>query len=1158
MTRSHRIPSALRSAAVCALAALGWLLCLSLAPRSAAAAEVHPAMLRFPDVSAEHIVFVFDNDVWIAPKTGGQAWPLSSPAGGESFPRFSPDGSKVAFSAAYDGNTDVYELPISGGIPARLSYQPYGARVVDYAPDGRVVYETGDNATSESQLWYADPLGGLPQRLPLKYGDMASFSADGEWIAFTPWRHIWQDGSWNRYQGGQDADVWTFNLKTMESRAIADWPGTDDIPMVHGSKVFYLCDAGPEHRRNIWVYDTADNSRAQVTHFTDGEVRWPAIGPDDIVFQQAGKLWLLPLGSLQPHTVEISISGDRRHLQPYTYSESGQPQAVSISPQGKRLAVESHGDIWSLPGREGVQRNLTPSDGVAERDPHWSPDGKWIAFVSDASGMYEINLLPADGSGEPRQLTSGSAQRMFWLSWSPDSRYLLCLDRSSSYFVVNIETGAKTVLATDHYGAINAWTGWASLAASWAPDSRWVALVLSDVTTRNGVIHLVNIETLEKHAVTSPLVASSNPAFDQSGELLYFSTDQSYSPMFGDQEDFDANYVFANSSRLACLPLRRDVKSPLLPINQEEERLPAPPAAPADPPAGAAPAAAATDGQAAAAPAPAPAVADAALAEPPKAEPLSIDFEGIVGRLIAPPLPAGNISGLAAGRDKLFYLRWPNAGTWGPPELHLLDIAMLRSGTPSGPPGPDGRPGGPDFTLHSGVWGYQLTPDASQMLVNANGGLFITGAGPGAALDKPVPLPERLKSIDPRSEWRQVIWENWRAFKEKFYDPGLHGVDWDAARDRALALLPYVSCKEDFGFVLAEMNAELNVGHTYVWSAGSDWVAGYGLGLLGCDFERGRDSQGRAGIRFGRIYRSAEGELDTQSPLLQPGVDVREGQYLLAVNEIPLDPAANPYRYLLGQGGRTVKLTIGDSAARDDSTRDVLLGCLGWDAELRHRAWVEDKRAYVAAKSGGRLGYIHVRNTSNEGRIDLQRQLNSQCNAQALIIDERYNGGGSLPLRFIDLLREPAPVYVKTHYGAPGRAPSRRPMAPKVMLINQYAGSCGDCFPFLFRQAGLGPLIGVRTWGGLVGLSGGEGYLDGSGAVVPSLGVYSLDGDWIAEGYGVDPDIEVVNDPSSVSRGGDPQLDAAIAEALRLADEEPFTETPPPAYRDKSGVRTER
>ncbi|MCC7479283.1 PD40 domain-containing protein [bacterium] len=1130
---------ALNAALLCAAA-----LCIL---QPARAAEVPAAMLRYPDVSAEHIVFVYDNDVWIAPKEGGSAWPLSSPAGAESFPRFSPDGRRVAFSAAYEGNTDVYELPIGGGTPRRLSYQPYGARVVDYAPDGRVVYETGDVATAESQLWYADPQGGLPERLALKYGDMASFSADGEWIAYTPWRHIWQDGSWNRYQGGQDADVWTFNLKTLESRAIADWPGTDDVPMVHGETVFYLSDRGPEHRRNIWSCDLRGEKHTQITHFKNGEVRWPAIGPSDIVFQQAGRLWLLPLSSLQPRRVEISLSGDRRHLQPYTHSEAGMPQAWSMSPGGKRLAVESHGDIWSIPGREGVQYNLTPTDGFAERDPHWSPDGKWIAYVSDQSGMYEIWLRPADEEGEARQLTQGSPQRMFWLNWSPDSRYLLCLDRSSTYFVVNAETGAKTVLATDHYGAINAWTGWASLSAAWAPDSRWVALVLSDVTTRNGVIHLVNIETLEKQAVTSPLVPCSFPAFDQNGELLYFSTDQSYSPVFSDQEDYDANYVFANSSRLAALTLRRDVKSPLLPINQEEERLPAETAAPETAPA-----------PTAAPPADPPAAPDTAPAAPEAAQPLKIDFEGIAGRIIALPLPAGNISALAAGRDKLFYLRWPNAGTWGPPELHMLDIAMLRSGTPTGLPGPDGRPGGPDFTLLSGVWGYQLSPDASLLAVSANGGLFITAAAPGAALDKPVPLPERLKSIDPRSEWRQVIFENWRAFKEKFYDPGLHGVDWDGARDRALALLPYVSCREDFGFVLAEMNAELNVGHTYVWSAGSDWASGYGLGLLGCDFERASDSAGRPGIRFGRIYRSADGELDTRSPLLTPGVDVREGQFLLAINEQPVQAGDNPYRLLLGQAGRTVKLSVGDSAVRDDSTRELLINALGWDGELRHRAWVEDQRRYVAQKSGGRLGYIHVRNTSNEGRIDLQRQLNSQCNSEALIIDERYNGGGSLPLRFIDLLREPAPVYVKTHYGAAGRAPSRRPMAPKVMLINQYAGSCGDLFPFLFRQAGLGPLIGVRTWGGLVGLSGGESYLDGSGAVVPSLGVYSLAGDWIAEGYGVDPDIEVVNDPTSVSRGYDPQLDAAIAEALRLADEEPFRETPPPAYRDKSGVRTER
>jgi tricorn protease len=1106
---------------------------------SASAAEVHPGMLRFPDVSSSQIVFIYDNDVWIAPKEGGVAVPLSSPAGMETFPRFSPDGSKIAYSASYDGNEDVYEIPATGGMPRRLTVQPYGARVIDYSPDGRVVYGASEAAIDETQLWYADPSGGLPTRLPIRFGDMVSFSSDGTWVAFAPWRHLWQEDSWNRYQGGQAADIWTFNLATNESKQITNWTGTDDVPMVSGTRIFYLSDAGPEHRRNIWLYDTANGEQRQVTNFTDAETRWPAIGPSDIVFQNGGKLWRMPLNTLSPVEVHISLSGDLPHARPRTLNLEGFPDDVMVSPQAKRLVVEKRGDIWTIPAREGYPVNLTPTDGVAERSPVWSPDGKTIAYICDDTPdhHYEVCLRPADGTGEAKALTSGSETRMYGLQWSPDSKRIAYVDRTSTYWWVDVATGKKTKIATDPYGSFNNWIGGA-INGAWAPDSRWLAYTVRETQSTNSVIHIYNCDTAEDHVVTEPVFESFYPVFDASGDYLYYASNQAMAPVYSDVDD---DIAFANSTVLAYLPLRADVKSPFIPRSDEETVKPAEDAKdkPADGKDGkdkpkddkAAKDGKGKDG----------AKADAAAAP----KPVAIDFDGITARSRQLPMENGNYGNLQCGSGKLYYMRYPRTGaSGGVAELKLFDFAAAAAGDPANPA---------DKTLLSDVNGFQLTPDASKLLVFARNSLFITNAAPGAALDKQVPLPALRKELDPQREWHQMIWEDWRIFKEKFYDPNMHGVNWDAARDRALAKLPYVACPEDVGFIISEMNGEVNVGHAYVAPASSGWTPGVGLGLLGCDFERASDAAGKAGIRISRIYRGNAAQVNASGPLDVPGTQVKAGEFLLAVNGVALDPAKNPYERLLGQGGKTVKLTVGPNATKDDKARDVLVTPTGWDASLRHAAWVEKNRQYVHEKSGGKVGYLHIRDTGYGGICDLQRQLIGEHNRQALIVDERYNHGGNIAHRFIELLNRPYAVYCAPRYGLPARIPALTAPGPKVMLINQYAGSGGDCFPFLFREHQLGKLIGVRTWGGLVGLSGGETLLDGTHFVVPSLAIYNNQSQWIAEGYGVDPDIEVVNDPTSVAAGQDPQLDRAIAEALAEAEAHPWADAPIPVYCDKSG-----
>ncbi len=1137
-------------------------------PTTSLASEVPQGMLRNPDVSATQIVFVYGNDVWIAAREGGPAQRLTSAAGEESFPRFSPDGRKVAFSAAYDGNRDVYELPVSGGIPQRLSIQPYGARVVDYAPDGRVCFASGDIGTDETTLWYTDPAGGLPERLPLRFGDMVSFSADGSWVAFTPWRHLWQDDSWDRYQGGQAADVWTFNLQTKESRQLTNWAGTDDLPMVSGERVFFLSDAGPEARRNIWVIDLASGERSQVTHFADGEVRWPSIGPGDIVFQQGGKLWRMPLDTLQPAALAVSLAGDLPYARPTTLELDGSPDRSCLSPQGKRLAIEKRGDIWTIPAREGYPVCLTPTDGVAERDPAWSPDGKWIAYISDESQTrYELYVRPADGSGEARQLTKDSAYRMQYARWSPDSRWIVYEDVQGHLYAVEAAKGGQKLLATDTFN-------YAHGPVHWSPDSRWVTYELMDEKTTNTVIWVQEVESGKATQVSSAAFPAGSPCFDLSGDWLFYASKQNFDPIYSDVDDYDV-FLFANTTRLAALPLRKDVKSPLLPRSDEET----PAAADADAEAAAGKPGAGKPGAKAAAEDEAAEDEDSGEpgADKKKIKPVEIDFDGIQGRAIGLPLPAGNFHTLEGGQQKLYYVTTPRTGAIpGAGDLKVFDLAAMAAGEDGGGmddfgamEGEEGeeagylrgryKPGVPgmestfDYTLIPGVDGYQITPDGQKLLVYAMGEIFVTGAELGAALDKPVPLPTLRKELDPYNEWRQMIWEDWRAFREEFWDPNLHGVDWDAARDRALALLPFCSSGEDIGYVIAEMNAELNSGHTYVSPAPSDYAKYGSLGMLGCDFERATDSTGHPGIRVSKVYRGAAWELDASGPLSAPGVDVTAGSFLQAINGVAIDPARSPWYYLLGKAGTTVKLKVGPTATPDDKSREVLVTALGYDGDLRHSDWIEHNRQYAFEKSGGRVGYIHVGDTGDSGIADLQRQLLGQHNMDALIIDERYNHGGNIAHRFIELLNRPVVEYDMTRDGKPMVFPQRTVRGAKVMLVNQYAGSGGDGFPWLFRQRGLGKIVGVRTWGGWIGIGGREPLLNGTWYSVPGWYGYEPDGTWMIEGYGVDPDITVVNDPTLTSSGLDPQLDKAIEVALAEADAHPIVVPPVPPYPDRSG-----
>lgn len=1115
--------------------------------------EPDALMMRYPDVSANQIVFSYDNNLWIAPRSGGTAEPLTSPAGTEFRPQFSPDGQEIAYTASYDGSGDIYLIDAQGGIPMRLTRSPLSEVVTGFTPTGDVAFFAwGSDPHWETHLYTVGQNGGAAKEVKVGYCSNCSYSGDGEWLAMVPWTR--EFANWNRYMGGTASDVWLFNLKTNASKKITDWGGCDDLPMFDGDRVFYLSDQGPEHRRNIWVYNTKDGSRKQVTHFTEYETKWPNIGPGAIVLENGGTLYLLDLRTLEASAVHIALPGDRPHLRPHLQDQGSNIMSIALSPKAKRVVVSARGDLWTLPAEKGFPTQLTRSDASAERDATWSPDGKWIAYFSDVNGEYDLYMRPADGTGEEKRLTSNADCFRFNPRFSPDSKKIFFSDKAGNYWIHLIDE--QETLKMDKSPG-----GGRGPSAEWAKDSNWLCYSIDDEKTRAGVVKLYNLKERKGYAVTSPMFDSGAPTFDLSGDYLYFSTQRSISPSYGDLGDWGEHF-FANSTVLAVLPLRKDVKSPWAPKNDAEEVKKDEEKKDSDedkkdgagakdgedkPDAGAgeaegdkkdeAKADAATDeekdskgeGE------------DADKKDEEKKEPelLKIDTDNMEARAIQFPLEPGNYYALAGGDKKLFYIRAPRTGSSGGDN----QWCMYEFGDEP-----------KENVLLGGVGGYELTPDASKALVAAQGGWYITGAGPGAKLDKRINTGGLVVEVDPRTEWKQMVTDEWRIFRDLFYDPNMHGVDWDAVLARSLKLLDSAASRNDLGYIIAELISEVNSSHTYPSIAGEDgpWQMGYGL--LGCDFALGSDADGKPGWQISKLLHGAAWELDARSPLDAPGVDAQAGDFLLAINGVPVSLHDGPYALLQGKAGQTLEITVNEKAALDGKERKSLVTATWDEGELRLRGWIEDTRQYIYEKSGGKIGYIYVRDTGGGGEADFERQFIGQHEMDALIVDERWNAGGLSPEPMIAVMSRKVRNYWATRDGTSWRTPWLCHPGPQVLLMNEKAGSGGDSFPFLWRSYGLGPMIGTRTWGGLIGINGAPRLIDGSGTTVPTFGIYEIDGTWAIEGHGVDPDIEVNNDPTTLASGKDNQVDKAIEVLLKELETQTWHDTPKPPYPDRSGM----
>lgn len=1067
-------------------------------------AQINAAFFRYPAVSRTQIVFTYANDLWIVSKSGGKAVHLSSPTGVETNPRFSPDGSTIAYTADYDGSNSIYTIAADGGIPKRLTWHGSYETVVDWYPDGKsILFASGRESGKErfNQFYKMSATGGPADKLPLPYGELGSFSPDASQIAFNYKSQA--NRNWKRYRGGWNGNINLFNLTTYAFENISAGSDADDeFPMWHGNSIYFLSDRGPEQRMNLWEYNITSKSFTQLTKFSDYDGHSASMGPEDIVFENGGKLYLYNLADRNYKEVPVQVVTDELRLRPSLENASKFITNAAISPDGKRAIVEARGELFSIPAENGVVKDLTQSSGIAERFPAWSPDGKYIAYWSDRSGEYELTLREAGKETTEKKLSSYGPGFRYNLYWSPDSKKLAFIDQAAKIHIYDRTTGE-----TYNIDQALRWSegNLQSFSPSWSPDSRWLTYN-RDVLNGHTAIFLYDLASKTAHQVTSGYYTCGNPVFDPSGKYIFVTTNQSFNPIYS---DLDNTFIYPNSTRLAAIVLKKTTPSPLFPqddtvaLKQDVK-----------------PSETAAAGKKTKPPVVKPEEKSSSV------PPTAIDLDGLETRLIILPIDAGNFGSLQAADGKLIYQQTPNTGSDSKAQpLLFFDLEKRKT-----------------KTILDDAGGFNLAADGKHLLVSKDGGFYIIAADEGQKLDKKLRTNEMQMMVDPREEWKQILVDAWRLERDYFYDPHMHGVDWPKMKERYLKMLEGATTREEVNFVLGELIGELNSSHTYKGGGVGEEPKHISVGYLGIDWTPDGNH-----YKVKKIIRAAPWDAETRSPLDLPGVPVKEGDFILAVNGVELTTATEPYEAFRNLADKSVELTVNSSNSWQGASK-VLVQTLSDESRLRHLAWIEEKRHRVEEASGGNVGYIYVRSTGIDGQNELIRQFTAQVDKKALVIDERFNNGGQIPDRFIEMLNRRPLSYFATRDGTDMQTPPTANFGPKVMLINGWSGSGGDAFPDYFRKAGLGPLIGNRTWGGLIGISGVPGLIDGGSITVPTFRMYNTDGTWFKEGHGVDPDIFVPEDLTQGAKGKDNQLERAITEINELIKTKGYAQPKRPAY----------
>jgi tricorn protease len=1072
----------------------------------AAAIDTHDTrMLSQPAVSATHIAFCYADDLWVADLDGKNVRRLTSDIGIEALPVFSPDGKTLAFTGQYDGNYDVFTIPVEGGQPTRLTWHPGADLVRGWTPDGTGVLFASNRAASNfrhTQLFTMPVAGGFPTQLPLPHGVEASYSPDGNRIAYTPLSDA--SGQWKNYRGGRASRVWICRMNDLGIEMIPQPESrcNDMCPRWQGNTVFFRSDRNGEF--NIFGYDAESKAVKQLTQFTDFPVMSIGVGGGNVVFEQAGYLHRFDPSSGKSTKLTIGVAADLGERRPRFVKGAKQVRNAAISPSGARAAFEIRGEIVTVPAEKGDPRNLTQTPDVHERSPAWSPDGKSVAYFSDASGEYALQVRSADGKGEPKVQKLTGTGFYEHPSWSPDGQFISYIDNSQSLYWIDLATGSCAKVASEHqYGPVK------FLRSAWSPDSQWLAYTLGNKAGLHR-IYIYSLKDKTSKPVTDGLSDAIDPVFDVGGQYLYFLASTDAGPINQWFSLTSSELLSKRSIYLAVLT--RGVASPFARESDEEKT-----AAPKK-----------DDDKA------------KAKDDSKSKAPVAIDFDGLDQRIVAFPLPSAGYSNLQVGAaGQLYYLKGEtvsladerlDAGG----ELHRYDLAKRKD-----------EKVGPELAT------YVLSKDAKKVLMLSrpkgtgpdNPGTWAIGdiGGPPDSVKK-LKLDEVEIRIEPPAEWAQMLHEAWRINRDYFYVSNMHGADWPSMLKKYQALLPDLATRGDLDRVISWMLSELAVGHSRVTPGERlhepNRVAG---GLLGADYEI---ANGR--YRFKTVYGGLNWTPDLRAPLTAPGVDVKTGEYLLAVCGIDLKPPVNLYSLFENTAGKSVEITVGPNPDGTGS-RTVTVEPLANDTSLRNRAWIEGNLQKVHKATGGRVAYVYVPNTAAQGHEYFKRYFFPQADKDAIIVDERFNGGGSVADYYIDNLRKPFTSYWTTRYGETLRTPSSAIFGPKVMLIDETAGSGGDLLPWMFRHYKMGPLVGRRTWGGLVGILGFPVLMDGGRVTAPDLGFWTPEEGYGVENVGVPPDIEVEQLPAEVAAGKDPQLDKALAWVIaELAKNPPKKDKQPP------------
>lgn len=1055
-------------------------------------------LLRQPTLHGDDVVFVYANDLWKSSLNGGTAIRLTSDEGYESNPHFSNDGKLIAFTAQYDGNVDVFVMPAEGGEPKRLTYHPGGDFVQGWTPDGKVLFRSGREAqpTMTNKFFTVSTDGGLPEALDIPRAAYGEMSPDGKHLAYTPitgW-----DAEWRNYRGGQAMPIWVVDLKTKDLVRTSQPTKERHLdPVWLNGLVYFMSER--DYTMNIWSFNPSTKEEKQVTFHKKFDVKSLDASDDKLIYEQGGYLHVFNPSTNKTKQLNIDVKADLNFYRTKWDNVSAR-QLINpnVSPTGKRAIFEHRGEIFTVPKENGTWKNITNSPAVADRNPIWSPNGDKIAWFSDKSGEYQLML--ADQNGDNVEAISlPNPTFYFQPDWSPDGKHIAYTDTHYNVWIINLETKKTKKIDTDRYAHPNR-----SMNPVWSPDSKWIAYAKQQ-DNHFKAIFAYNIDSKKVIQITDPIADAITPVWDESGKYLYTLASTNYGLQSGwlDMSNYDPA---ANLTRsLYAVVLSKDDKAPNLPKSDMEEEK----------------------------------KENDEKKEDKKDDKKSsdsvtvtIDEDGIFDRAVALNLPERNYIALLKGpKNNLFIAEAiPNASGL---KVHSYDVEKEKAS---------------DFA--EGVWDMVASNDRKSILLSQNGNWVLTGTSA-----PPKPGKDNLKidikiKLDPKAEAHQIFKEGWRYMRDFLYVDNVHGAPWDEVYKWYAPWIDHVRHRTDLNYVVDIMSGEVAVGHSYVSGGDFPNVDRVAVGLLGCDFEKTNGN-----FKISKIYTGERWNPNIDAPLAKPGIDVKEGDYILAINGTTLDSKTNPYALLEQTAGREITLMV-NSQPTLTNARSVLVKPVSNERSLRSIDWIEGNRRKVDELSNGKLAYVYVPNTGGGGFTSFNRYYFSQQDKKGVVIDERNNGGGSAADYMMDIMSREIYGYFNSKAGdkRPWTTPIAGIWGPKVMLINERAGSGGDLLPYMFKMRNLGPLIGTRTWGGLVGTWDTPAFIDGGRMVAPRGGFYDVNGEWAVEGEGVAPNIEVIQHPRETSKGNDPQLERAVQEALKLLKDNEFELKPEP----KAPVRWKR